>query len=679
MPPYWKRYYNWYRRPWFRRRRSRKNFRRRYTRRYRVRKTFKKKLNRIIVRQWQPACIRKCSIKGTACLLYLNCNRLGHNSTLYEESITPEHWPGGGAFSVCQFSLDSLYSLHQKCRNWWTSSNVDLPLCRYNGCKVRFYQCEKTDYVVKVNINLPSPSNKLTYPSCHPKLLLMNTHRIVIPSKQNHKRRKPYITKFFRPPQQLQTKWYFQVDFYKTPLIQFYTAATNLNYQFIRPQANSTTITFYSINTQLIQNRNMSTQTTISWPFKKLGTLSQYMYIFVGANLPAQAEDILIADLIPLTNIKQNKAGISYNEYTHSPTKEGFKTFLNEWFNHWGNIFNHHHQEHKDNYYYSYVSPETIKNNIISNNKDHNVKWKEVSGQTSNMSFVLTKLTEDIYLPFQYNPNKDTGQDTKVYLLPNATGDGWEPPSSPELILDGFPLWLILWGYSDFQTKLKKVTNINTQQMIVLKTHFTQRPTDMTIVPISESFMKGNSPYEQQCLAPDFNMWYPMQQYQEECINSILSTGPAIPFLDDSISENICINYNFKFKWGGCPPKSINVENPINQPQYPVPSNEHETTSLQSPAQALETTMYSFDYRHGQFTRTALDRITKDWESQPFISSITDTDKKQQLQQVLHELQTTEEEELQKETEIRNQLQQLKEQQQYLRRRIIQLMNTQNL
>nr|UGV33858.1 MAG: ORF1 [TTV-like mini virus]UGV34628.1 MAG: ORF1 [TTV-like mini virus] len=678
MPPYWRNYYGYYRRPWFRRRRARKTFRRRHRRRYRVRKLYNKKLPRIILRQWQPACIRKCSIKGTACLAYINCARLPHNSTMYEESITPEHWPGGGCFSVCQFSLDTLYALHQKCRNWWTNSNVDLPLCRYNGCKVRFYQCEQTDYVVKCNINLPSPSNKLTYPSCHPKMLLMNTHRIVVPSKQNKKLRRPYITKWFRPPQQLETKWYFQVDFYKTPLIQFYTAATNLNYTYIRPQSNSTTITFMSINTTLIQNRNMSTQTNLSWPFKRLGTRYEYMYIYVGANMPEKTEDIPIADLIPLTNIKQNKAGDSYNELYHTPSKESFKTFIQAWPNYWGNIFNHHHQEHKENFLYAFVSPETLKNNILTKDKDHTVKWKDVSGQTENISFVLTKLTEDIYIPFQYNPNKDTGQDTLCYLLPNATGDGWDPPSSPELILSGFPMWLILWGFVDFQTKLKKVTNINTQQILVIKSHFTQRPTDMLIVPISKSFIEGKSPYEQQCLPTDFNMWYPMEQYQEECINEIVSTGPAIPYLNDSISDNICIGYNFKFKWGGCPPKNINIENPINQPQYPVPSNEHETNSLQSPAQALETTLYSFDYRHGQFTTTALDRITKDWRSQPFISSITDTEKRQQLQQVLNELQTTEEEEQQKEAQIRNQLQQLKQQQQSLRQRIIQLMNIQS-
>ncbi len=68
---------------------------------------------------------------------------------MYEESIVPNHWPGGGSFSVTKYTLNALFSLHEKCRNWWTGSNIDLPLCRYKGCSLKFYQCKWTDYVVK--------------------------------------------------------------------------------------------------------------------------------------------------------------------------------------------------------------------------------------------------------------------------------------------------------------------------------------------------------------------------------------------------------------------------------------------------------------------------------------------------------------------------------------------------
>nr|UGV39160.1 MAG: ORF1 [TTV-like mini virus] len=677
MPFYYRRpyYQNWRRRR-YRRNRTGRYLRRRYGRRNWVRNKPFKKLKRITLKEWQPPCIRKCSIKGTACLAVINCERMGHNSTMYEESIVPMHWPGGGTFSVCQFSLNSLYNLHQKCRNWWTKSNVDLPLCRFLGTKVKFYQCEETDYIVRVNTNLPSPSNKLTYPSMQPYMMLMSSHKFIIPSKKNRKRRKPYYKKWFPPPQQLQTKWYFQVDFSNTPLIQFYTAATDLNNIFIKPEQQSQTITFMSLNTSLIQNRNMSTTTNQSWPFKKLGTLSQYMYFYDSETPATNTDEIDIGKLIPLTNIQNNTPGKSYYEINLHFDATTYKQYFAQWTTHAGNIFNPHHHEQPDNWYMSYKSPEAIMQVVQSKTITAPIKWKDLNN--GKKDFTLTQLQEPIYLPFQYNPNKDTGQDTKCYLLSNASGDGWEAPSKNELILEGFPLWLILWGYTDFQVKLKEVTNINTNYIVVVKTHFTQRPTDMLIVPISDSFIKGNSPYEQQCLVPDLTRWYPMQQYQEECINKILSIGPGTPHFNDNVSENINILYDFKFKWGGCPPTMVNVDNPAHQAQYPIPRNEHETTSLQSPAQALESVMYSFDERHGSITKTALERITKDWRTQSFVPSITEPAFKQQLQQAFSELETAEKEELQKETQVLQQLQQLKQQQQSLRQRIILLMQNQS-
>nr|UGV39653.1 MAG: ORF1 [TTV-like mini virus] len=674
MPFYFRRQpYSYWRRRRYRRNRPRRYIRRRYRRNYWVRTKIPKKLKRITLKQWQPATIRNCKVKGTTCLAYVNCNRMPHNSTMYEESITPDHWPGGGCFSVCQFTLKTLYSLHEKCRNWWTNSNIDLPLCRYLGCKFRFYQCEYTDYIVKVNINLPSPSNKLTYPSLQPYMMLMSSHKFIIPSKQNKKRHKPYYTKKFSPPQQLQTKWYFQVDLYNHPLIQIYTSATNLNHPFVKPQENSQCITFLSLNTTLIQNRNMSTQDNESWPYKKLGTRYHYMYYYTGTKNLNDPDKFELSHLIPLTEIKINRPGKSYYDINTSWSKETYKQYFTNYRNYWGNIFNTEH-EHLEYFFISYKSPENIKQTVLSkvdSLTSDSLTWEGLSYGNDHK---LTQLNESIFIPFQYNPNKDTGQDTKVYLLPNYSGDGWDPPSDNDIILEGFPLWLILWGYTDFQTKLKKVTNIPTQQIVVIRTHFTQRPTDMLIVPISKSFTEGKSPYEQQCLPSDLNMWYPMEQYQEECINKIVSCGPATPYLNDAISENINAFYTFYFKWGGCPPKQINIDDPAHQAQYPIPRNECETNSLQSPAQAIESMLYSFDYRHGNLTKTAIDRISKDWSTKDFITSIAEPSRRQQLQETLQKLEKTQEEDQQKETQILQHLEQLKLQQQLLRKRIIAIM-----
>lgn len=679
MPFYYRRrnpYYYRRQRRWYRRNRTRSYFRRR-RRRPRVR-PFKAKLKKITVKEWQPAYIRYCSIKGTTCLAYVNTERLPHNSTMYELSITPDHWPGGGCFSVSQYNLDTLFNLHEKCSNWWTQSNVDMPLCRYLGVELKFYQCEYTDYIIKVNNQLPSPSNKLTYPSCHPYMMMMSSHKLIVPSRKNKKRRKPYYKLKIPPPQQLQTKWYFQVDLTKTPLLQIHASATNLNHMFARPQNNSNCITFYSLNTDLIQNRQMSTVENTSWPYKYNGTRGQYLYYYDDENPPKNGNDCKILKLIPLTNIKQNTPGRTIYETNPNPQQTEIENFLNNYQNYWGNIFNEHYREHNlENFYISYKSPENIKSEKDKIKANSNITWSSLF-TTTVQDYNLTQLDQPFIVPFQYNPYRDTGQDTKCYLLQNSTGTGWEPPSNPDLILDGFPLWLILWGFQDFQIKLKKYTNIEKNCIIVIKTHFTQRPTDFYLVPLGKSFREGKSPYNNECLVQDLNMWYPMVQYQEEEINKIVSCGPGVPYMNDCITENISMFYKFKFKWGGCPPKMINVNNPAHQAQYPIPRNESDTNSLQNPASAPETVLYSFDERHGSLTTRALDRIAKDWTTQSFVTSIADSTTRTKLQETFSQLQTIEEEEFKKEKEILIKLNQLREQQQLLRQRIIHIMQNQS-
>ncbi len=158
----------------------------------------------------------------------------------------------------------------------------------------------------------------------------------------------------------MQTKWYFQYDFNKVPLVQIYTSATNINHTYIRPQSNSNTITFYSLNTSLIQNRNMSTNTGLSWPCRYQGTLGVYLYYTEEPNLPTQANELHIGHLIPLTEIKENKLGETYNDTQHQFEQTNYKNFFKTWKNHWGNPFAYNDHAETGRYLYSFKSPETI-------------------------------------------------------------------------------------------------------------------------------------------------------------------------------------------------------------------------------------------------------------------------------------------------------------------------------
>nr|UGV34218.1 MAG: ORF1 [TTV-like mini virus] len=671
MPPYWN---YWtrnrrYRRRRFWTRRFRAPFRRRRRTKWRVRH---RKLKKIIVKQFQPPCIKKCTIKGLWCLLMFSPERLSYNSTMYQDSIVPVHWPGGGGFSVTKISLESLYEDHLRCRNWWTNSNDNLPLCRYTGAVLKLYQCDEVDYVMKIQTQLPPHSGKLTYPSCHPSMMLMSTDKIIVPSKKTHPYKKGYKKIRIAPPPQFSTEWYFQIDMYKYALMVIYTTAVSLQNYSLRPNKRSCCITFNTLNTMLIQNRNMSIETTTSWPYKTIGTINSYMYYYHPGreSAPSDTNDIQIQNLIPLTNPRNDTPG---NPYQNNSISDYFKNF-----NNWGNPFSFNVLEHhEDSILITNKSPEAIASaKNPPTQLQPTTKWSELDPSKTTP---LTWLDEHIFNKVQYNPFKDTGKDTSVYLLPNYSGNGWDPPSNEDLILEGFPLWLILWGFADFQIKLKKYNNIQTKTILVIKTKSTFPIVHVPLVPLSDSFITGKSPYESIVLDADKTMWFPMLEYQEEEINKIVSCGPGIPYSPNYKQENINCFAKLYFKWGGSPPKHVTVENPAQQPIYPIPGNQPATISLQNPAQAPETTLYSFDFRRDYLTRAAQTRISSDWDTQNFVTSITEPTTRINLQRTLQELEAQENQQTQAEKETLLHLQQLRQYQQSLREQMFSIMKNLNL
>ncbi|UJO02042.1 ORF1 [Anelloviridae sp.] len=673
MPPYWnyrKRRYPWRRRYWYRRWRTGKTFRRRWRRRKGVRNYFssKRKLKKITVKDWQPPCIKKCKIKGKTCILYFNPKRIANNSTMYEDSSVPAHLPGGGGFGVQQYTLEFMYEQHSKCRNWWTASNIDLPLCRYTGCKIRLYQCKEIDYAVRYSLTLPTHSNKLTYPSCQGSIMLMSQNKIIVPSQQNQRRKHPYKTLKLHPPSQWSTKWYFQADIYKQPVLLLHVSAISLPYYYLKPTWESNNITITFLNTFLVQNRNWNQKPTIQNPYyyKQLGTLNHYMYKYQGNQ--TTTDNFEIGDLIPLCNTKYYIEGEAPNHYATQQV-----TTAEKYVACWGNPFHPDNIEDTEHIYISHTSPTTVWNSAIENQTsppNWKKKWSQITTKTA-----LTKLDENILLRVRYNPNTDTGQNTKAYLLPNnVQGHGWDPLNIPETILDGFPLWLIVFGYTDFQKKLKKLLKIDTDYMLVLKSEFTTPKYHQAIVPIDESFEKGYSPYLETIENYDKDSWFPQTQYQQQSINTIAHCGPGTPYTT-SKSENITMGYTFYWKWGGSPPKSVNIDDPAHQEVYPIPRNQYETTSLQNPAQAPETVLYSFDFRHGQYTDRAIERLKSDWETQSLLSSITETSSKGDLHQAFKALQNEEKETEKTQEALLKQLQQHKQQQLILRQRIASLLD----
>lgn len=209
--------------------------------------------------------------------------------------------------------------------------------------------------------------------------------------------------------------------------------------------------------------------------------------------------------------------------------------------------------------------------------------------------------------------------------------------------------------------------------MVVIDTKSLSPPYHKPIVLIDNSFINGNSPYITGTHETDKEKWYPQTQYQQQSINNIIHSGPGTCKLEGYKSAEIKCKYSVHFKFGGNPAKIHTVENPAEQPVYPIPRDQFQTTSLQNPTQPIEYYLQQFDERRGLITGPAAKRLKKDSDIKDTLLSITGAAKEVPVQ-----TQETSEEETDSEKEEDTLLQQLQQQlirQRKFKRRILKLMS----
>lgn len=584
---------------------------------------------------------------------------------MYSDSTVPQHLPGGGGFAVMKFSLENLYSMHQKCENWWTASNENLPLCRYLGCTITCYQSDTIDYILNYDNHPPFQSNKLTYTSCQPHMMLMLKHKVIMPSKKTQTRKKPYKKIHISPPEQFENKWYFQKDINNLPLLTIHTSAASLLHTYISTRSESNNISIKHLNPTVFTNRDWGNQKwkTQHWPYKGSGTTSVYMYRTSGEG---EIEQTKLADLCPLTDPQNAKEGYTLNEAKALGISKD--EYCNNIIKYRGNVFMRNHFQQKDRILYTTVSPQIVIQKLKTN---ENAKLSELDEPHQR---AWQEMTEQFYTYMRYNPNTDDGSTNIMYLLDNnQTGQNYNPPTKQELILEGYPLWLNIFGFVDFQKRLGTYRNPDTNTILAFKTNTTIPHYQQPVVPIDQDFIDGKSPYQNDIDPRDMDRWYPQIQFQNNTINDIVKSGPSTAKMGDRLSEEIKIFYKFKFQWGGSPAKMVTVDDPYKQIVYPIPRNEHETTSLQSPAERFENILYSFDQRNHQITRTALERIRQNLETKEPLLSITDPTTAQALQSLQALLQETQEEKETEKTLLQHLVEQRNEQLQ-LQLRIMELL-----
>nr|UGV35022.1 MAG: ORF1 [TTV-like mini virus] len=623
--PYWRRY-RWKRwrprRTW--RRRFRRPLQRRFWRRkYAVRKRKKKNL---ILRQWQPHYIKKLNVKGLYPLAMATRERLSNNLCCYLESIAPHYLHGGGGFSICNFSLNTLYKENLVLRNWWSTGNDNMPLIRYLWCDIKLYRQAEVDYIFCFNNSFPMTASLLTYQSTSPQAMMLNNKKIIVACKKNNRNKKPYRKLRILPPAQLQNKWYFQKDLAFTPLLQTMTTLVSLDRMYISSTSVSNTMGFISLDTNGFMQRYMRDNGTT--PYQP----QTEQLIFATPNGSKDISRIPLMNLILLGTVTDYTPGTQLSaipnaEYVTPPSDWGnfnqqpakalytayqkHKFWGNPWFNMW------------------FYGDQRI---VMTNKpiKDLVIYYKDKTATTALLESNFT-VKEQKWVELRYNPFADKGTGNIVYLLPinqHLHSYGWAPPTDKDVVCSDLPLTTLLWGYLDFQRKCAQYTDIDTTCLLVIKSPYFYPTGKITFaVPLDQDFLDGNSPFfhEGQKTQSDAQYWHPKVRFQTRTVNAIACTQPGTTKLPPDISKECHMYYKFHFKVGGEPAPMSILKNPDDQPKYPIPNNFLQTPSLQSPATQFEYLLWNFDERRGELTKRAAKRIRQNLPTETNILPIAET------------------------------------------------------
>lgn len=498
-------------------------------------------------------------------------------------------------------NLNALYELHLKVTNWWTKGNCDLPLIRYHGCTLKFYKTESTDYVVNIQTCYPMLSTDLMYMSTQPSVMMLTHKAIFVPCKKNNYEKKHYIRKYVKPPSQMETKWYFQRDLSNVPLFVITTCAASFDRYYLNSTSISSTIGIKSLNTRSFILHDWQDPPTT-------GYKPQTNQWFYGTeNGATELKDIMFQDIIYLGGTGPYETGTPIKTTTWDTYFSNSKL--------WGNVFHPHYLTGDGRILITNKSPTELKSIYDTH------RQKKLSEAGSGFTM---KSTANI-IECRYNPFADQGKGNMIYLVSNHSDHTeWKPILDERLERKNFPLWLLVWGFLDWQKKLSLVQQIDINYMVVIQTKYITPELPFYLF-LDDKFLEGTSPYRPQFekTPSDLKHWYPKTLFQLESINEIGTTGPGTVKLPKQTSVEAHMSYKFHFKLGGCPPPMETVCNPAEQNKYPIPNNFQQTPSLQSPEQPIENFLYYWDERRGQLTGPAAKRIKKDWDTEKAILPFT--------------------------------------------------------
>nr|UHK06468.1 MAG: ORF1 [Torque teno midi virus] len=295
---------------------------------------------------------------------------------------------------------------------------------------------------------------------------------------------------------------------------------------------------------------------------------------------------------------------------------------------------------------------ETVSISTTSKNYEQSISIDTGWWQPKLLSAIQIKKPAERAIPIKvirYNPTRDTGVGTAVWLV-NVVNASYNPPKTDlDLYLEGLPLWQLLFGFTDWVKKVKKdPTFLQTYYLAFKCSAIESQPgTNKIVIPVDYSFVKGTGPFGTSTTEYQKKHWYPTLVHQYESINNIVATGPFIPKLDNQKNSTweLYSNYTFYLKFGGAQMPDPTAADPSKQGQYDVPDKLTSTIQITNPEkQTGLNTIHYWDYRRGILTSSALKRIHENAETDSDISIPSAAKKKKKTQRKGNALQPQTEE-----------------------------------
>uniref|UniRef100_A0AAU8H430 Capsid protein n=1 Tax=Alphatorquevirus homin29 TaxID=3048427 RepID=A0AAU8H430_9VIRU len=621
------------RRTWrVRRRRARRPFRRRrrgrYVSRRRRRRYYRRRLRRgrrrgrrrkhrqtLVLRQWQPDVVRHCKITGWMPLIICGSGSTQMNFITHMDDFPPMGYTYGGNFTNMTFSLEGIYEQFLYHRNRWSRSNHDLDLARYKGTTLKLYRHQTVDYIVSYNRTGPFQISDMTYMSTHPAMMLLQKHRIVVPSFLTKPKGKRSIKVRIKPPKLMLNKWYFTKDICSMGLFQLQATACTLYNPWLRDTTKSPVIGFRvlknSVYTNLsnlpdqegtrksIINTKLQPDSLTGSDFYKKGW--EYTYTRLMASIYYQA----------VPNSTYNWLNYQTN---YSQVLAKFKSKRNDSL-----------QLIKKEFLYHY--PSNITTDLIENySLTHD--W----GLYSPYYLTPTRISLDWETPWtyvRYNPLADKGIGNRIYAQWCSEKSSNLDNTKSKCIMKDFPLWACCYGYIDWIVKSTGVSSAVTDMRIAIICPYTEpaligSTPEVGFIPVSDTFCNGDMPF----LAPYvpikwWTKWYPMIAHQKEVLEAIVNCGPFVPRDQTKPSWEITLGYKMDWLWGGSPLPSQAIDDPCQKPTHELPDPDRHPRMLQvsDPTKlGPKTVFHKWDWRRGMLSKRSIKRVQEDSTDDEYVA-----------------------------------------------------------